>query len=208
VDRAAALRQADAWLRQSHYEQTGEWGYRNLRPRLLAEALLEGNHGRPPEDFKFYVFGGRPRLLEIHLGRGTADYGFLFFDPYDLRPLPEVGGTWRGAVPYAPPPAARALAPLAARLGADFSFARVDLYLAGGRPWFGELTHYPASGCIRVASLEQDLWLGKQWADVAGTGITPHHASAGGASPRRARPADSGAEVGAMTTTGIIAGRE
>jgi hypothetical protein len=172
VDRARALREADAWLHRSHYEQTGEWGYRDLRPRLLAEALLEGDRGGPPEDFKFYVFGGQPRLLEVHLGRGTADYGFLFFDPHDLRPLPEVGGTWHGAAPYTPPQAARALAPLAARLGADFAFARVDLYLVGGRPWFGELTHYPASGCIRVASVEQDLWLGKLWAEVVDTGAT------------------------------------
>jgi hypothetical protein len=164
IDRAAATRQAAAWLAEDHYRRTGEWGYCNLRPRLMAEALITGD--RPsgvPEDFKFYVFRGRARLLSIHLDRGTEQYGYRFYTPDDLRPLPFMGGGWRGPVPYTPPPEARQLAAIASRLGEDFEFVRVDLYLAGGKPWFGELTHYPASACIRFPSLVQDRLMGDMW---------------------------------------------
>jgi hypothetical protein len=168
IARDDALRQAGQWLSTNHYEQTGEWGYRYLRPRLLAEKLLIGDRpGGIPEDFKFYVFRGRPRLIEFHLDRGTADYGFLFYDPEDLRPLPSFGGTWQGKVPAALPAATRELVGIAARLGAEFDFVRVDLYLAEGRPWFGELTHYPANACIKVAGPEQDRLLGDMWAGKA-----------------------------------------
>ncbi|SDB66736.1 ATP-grasp fold amidoligase family protein [Belnapia rosea] len=164
LDRAAVTRQAAAWLAEDHYQRTGEWGYHKLRPRLLAEMLITGE--RPssvPEDFKFYVFRGRARLLSIHLDRGTEQYGYRFYAPDDLRPLPFMGGGWRGSVPYAPPPEARQLAAIAGRLGEDFDFVRVDLYFANGRAWFGELTHYPASACIRFPSLVQDRLMGDMW---------------------------------------------
>jgi hypothetical protein len=141
VGRGAALRQADARLGQGPYARTGAWGYRDIRPRLSAEELPEGDRGGVPLDSKLYVFDGRPRLLEVHIGRGADDYGFLFFNPDDLRPRPEFGHTWRAEVPYAPPPAARTPASLAARLGADFAFVRADLYLVGGETWSDELTH-------------------------------------------------------------------
>ncbi len=49
---------------------------------------------------------------------------------------------------------------VAPRLGADFDFVRVDLYLSQGKLWFGELTHYPANACARYAGFEQDLLVG------------------------------------------------
>lgn len=165
LDRAAATRQAARWLSESHFERTGEWGYRGIRPRLLAEQLLVGDRpSRIPEDFKIFVFGGQPRLLEVHFDRGTDDYGFLIYDARELRPLPPLGGSWRGAAPYVLPPEAPELVDIAARLGADFDFVRVDLYLSQGKVWFGELTHYPANACARYAGVEQDLLVGDIWA--------------------------------------------
>jgi hypothetical protein len=168
TDRDATLRLAERWLSENHYEATGEWGYRHVRPRLLAEALLTGD--RPsgiPEDFKFFVFHGKPYVFEVHFDRGTDSHSVVFYDAADLRPLPSFGGYWCGELPGPLPPATRDLVGIAARLGADFDFVRVDLYLAEERAWFGELTHYPASACDQFASLEQDRLLGDMWAGKA-----------------------------------------
>jgi hypothetical protein len=165
LDLVAATRQAARWLSESHFERTGEWGYRDIRPRLFAEQLLVSDrHSRVPEDFKIFVFNGQPRLLEVHFDRGTDDYGFLIYDARELRPLPSLGGTWRGAAPHVLPPEAPDLVEVAARLGADFEFVRADLYLSKGKVWFGELTHYPANACARYAGFEQDLLVGDIWA--------------------------------------------
>jgi hypothetical protein len=160
IDSAGALKTADAWLRNNHFAETHEWGYRDIPPRLLAEEMLLDARGDIPEDFKFYVFGGQARLLQVHTGR-FGDHRTNFFD-MDLQPMP-IAKKFPANSNYVLPPEARDLARLAERLGADFDFARIDLYLARDRPWFGEITHYEGSACSPFAQPEHDRIIGGMW---------------------------------------------
>jgi hypothetical protein len=36
-----------------------EWCYKDIRPRILIESLLEGSAGKVPDDYKFYMFNGK-----------------------------------------------------------------------------------------------------------------------------------------------------
>lgn len=175
ADREAVLRRLDSWLGESHYAWTAEWGYRDVKPRILVEEMLLGPDGQVPEDFKFYVFHGRARLLEVHLSRFERHH-VLCYDAA-LNPLPfglygiapeEAEAAYRA---YAPPPGAARLAGLASRLGAGFDFVRVDLYHVNGRAWFGEFSHYPANACVPFTTRDYDRLVGKMW-EEAGTG--PH----------------------------------
>ena len=164
----SALRREDAerlfaaWLGRSYYRQTGEWGYRDIPPRLLVEDLLAGDNQGVPEDYKFYCFNGTPHLLQVHLDR-FSNHRFLWYDPRTLAPL-AMGQTRHDDVPgFAPQPAARALLPLVARLAAGFDAVRVDFYLVDGRPYFGELTHYPGGAVVPLESRGQDLRMGEMW---------------------------------------------
>jgi hypothetical protein len=165
VDRGAVLQRADTWLQQSHYEQTGEWGYRDIRPRLLIEELLLETDGRVPEDIKFYVFGGRVKLLRIHIDR-FGSHAVNFYDT-DLRLLP-----FRQVFPtnstFTPLPEVRDMTSLAERLGEGFDYARVDLYLTQGQIKFGEITHYDGSACVPFIPREYDRLLGDMWGQVVG----------------------------------------
>jgi hypothetical protein len=169
ADRAAVLRRLDAWLRESHYAWTGEWGYRDIPPRILVEEMLgpEGGEG-VPEDFKFYVFRGRPRLLEVHRGRFGRHICLCYDEAF--RPMPfaligiapeEAEAAYRE---HPLPSGMPALAELAARLGAGFDFVRIDLYLVSGRAFFGEFTHYPDNACLRFTPPDYDRVLGELWA--------------------------------------------
>jgi hypothetical protein len=160
IDRAAALQTADGWLRRNHFTETYEWGYRNIPPRLLAEEMLLDARGDIPEDFKFFVFSGQARLLQVHTGR-FGDHRTNFFD-MDLQPLP-IAKKFPADASYVLPPEARDLARIAERLGADFDFARIDLYLVRGRAWFGEITHYDGSACSPYAQPEHDRIIGDMW---------------------------------------------
>lgn len=51
----------------------------------------------------------------------------------------------------------------AAELGRDFDFMRIDLYDAGGEPWFGEFTPYPGSGLMPILPVSYDRELGALW---------------------------------------------
>ncbi len=115
-------------------------------------------------DYKLFVFGGRPRLLKVIHGRYAAEDRHFYCDPQTLEPLDL--GLFRIAdhpdvAP--PPPEARALCKLAARLGAPFDAVRVDFYLVDGRLYFGGLTHYTGAASLSLGSYEQDLKVGAMW---------------------------------------------
>ncbi|WP_428394054.1 ATP-grasp fold amidoligase family protein [Lichenicoccus sp.] len=160
VDRASALATADQWLRTSHDAETGEWGYRSVPHRLLAETLLVDEAGDVPADIKLHVFGGRMRMFEVHSGRfddhrsayfGTAmqRLPFTHFLPPDHD--------------WTPPPNIAELIRIAECLGAPFDYVRVDLYAIGGVAYFGELTHYQGSACIAFVPPEYDRIVGDMW---------------------------------------------
>ncbi|WP_144404696.1 ATP-grasp fold amidoligase family protein [Belnapia sp. F-4-1] len=172
--RGTILAQAEAWLAENYGEQTGEWGYRSIQPRLLIEEFLPGSAGGAPEDYKVYVFGGRPYLLQVHLGRFTEQRRELFYNPITLKPL--AFGRHRHAdwPDYpGPPPAAAALYDLAARLGAGFDAVRVDFYLIDGEPRFGEMTHYSGGSSVALGTPDEDRTLGDLWAEANGKRTTP-----------------------------------
>jgi len=169
LDRAAAIHGAARWLEGNHYRWTGEWAYGRIRPQLLAEALLEGpSVDAPPIDYKFHVFGGRPRILEVALGRFTSRHRHLLRDAETLRPLPFRWGAHAASrdeeAAYEPPSEVHEMARLAARLGAPFAQVRVDLYLLPGRILFGELTHYTGNACDAFVPRRYDRVVGDIWA--------------------------------------------
>ena len=166
VCRGSVARQLDAWLAENYYDRTGEWGYRNIRPRILAEKFLAGANGGVPEDYKLYVFDGRPRLLQVHLDRFTERQRDFFYDPLTLQPI-DIGQFHHADHPdYAGPPAeALALNDLAASLGAGFDAVRIDFYLIEGQPQFGEVTHYSGGCGVPLGSPEQDRIIGDMWAE-------------------------------------------
>ena len=52
---------------------------------------------------------------------------------------------------------------IAAALGKEFDFVRVDLYDVDGHVYFGELTHYPGGGLVRIRPRAFDRALGDLW---------------------------------------------
>jgi len=52
---------------------------------------------------------------------------------------------------------------IAEKLSSPFDFVRVDLYAIKDRIYFGELTHYPASGRLEITPTSIDFLLGDNW---------------------------------------------
>ena len=168
LDLGAAAARAAGWLRHSHYEDTGEWAYRDIVPRLLAEEMLLDERGEIPADLKFYVFNGRMRLLQVHTGRHGAHRITTFDEGLRRLPLRQTHGT---DADYVLPPQVPGMIPLAERLGAEFDFARVDLYCVRGRAWFGEITHYDGGGCAAFEPAHYDRVIGEMWRRPKGEGF-------------------------------------
>jgi hypothetical protein len=162
-DRASFDRLARAWLRRRFGNGVnGEWAYNFVPPRLLVEEHLSGADGDIPADYKFFVFHGRCRYVQVitgRFGRQAED----FFSP-QWQHLPLRADTLRGADPVPAPPRRLAeMISIAERLGRETDFVRVDLYALGDRIVFGELTNYPAAGYCPFSPKRFDAEFGAHW---------------------------------------------
>lgn len=134
----------------------GEWGYGEIRPRVLVEPFLGTN--TPPTDFKLYTFGGRVAYFSLTSGR-LAELSFAVYDrdwtqlPVKLAPGP--------VLPRRPPPAELdRMVAIAEEIGKRLPFCRVDFYEVDGKARFGEITIYANSGFVRFDPPEYDRIFG------------------------------------------------
>jgi hypothetical protein len=149
---------AGSWLRQRYDQMGGEWWYGAIRPKLLIEELLPNEDGKPPKDYRFYVFGGRVAMVQVEIDK-FSNWRRNFYDP-TWRRLP-LSVRYPQGEDVPPPRHFDAMLGLASRLGAQFEFVRVDLYDFADRIVIGELTHCPASGWVRFSEPAYDEWLGQ-----------------------------------------------
>jgi hypothetical protein len=158
--RTAIAKRARKWLAYPYWRKNGEWGYRDVRPRLIVEEFLDVGGGEVPPDWKWLCFGGRAALVQVDFNRFTG-HTRNFYDP---------GGTPVALRMYYPPgpdielpPTFGAMRAVAERLAREFDFVRVDLYALGERLIVGELTHYPTGGNKSFEPPEWDARLGALW---------------------------------------------
>jgi hypothetical protein len=166
VDRAELESLAASWLRENLAFQGGEWAYRNIRPRVLFEELLE-LEGRPPNDYRFYCFDGEVRLILIAHDFMGPDPTYTFYDPeLQMVPVKQVAAREQwvpGDGERDRPPSFDRMLEIARRLSSGTDFLRVDLYNLAGRIVFGELTNYPAGGLRKYDPADFDLTFGSYW---------------------------------------------
>ncbi|MGH2471044.1 MAG: ATP-grasp fold amidoligase family protein [Candidatus Limnocylindria bacterium] len=161
-DRAEFEALAASWFQRNYFYELGEWAYRDIKPRVLFEELLDPD-GETPVDYKFHCFDGEPRFLSLISGR----FGRLTLDLYDMdfRPVPARFEDLPVSVPQAtvPPPNFVQMLEIARRLSAGVGYVRVDLYNIAGRIVFGELTNYPGAGLLKFDPPVWDRIYGDFW---------------------------------------------
>jgi hypothetical protein len=158
--RRAIAARAVKWLAYPYWRKNGEWGYREIQPRLVVEEFLDAGTGEPPPDWKWFCFGGRAALLQVDRNRFTR-HTRNFNDP-DGHPV-SLELTYPPGPSIDLPPTLTAMRAVAERLASDFPFVRVDLYAMGTRVVVGELTHYPDAGNQLFHPPEWDTRLGALW---------------------------------------------
>jgi teichuronopeptide biosynthesis TupA-like protein len=161
VDWTDIVKKLQRWMRYSYYSSYREWAYKEIVPRILIEELLQDESGILPKDYKFHVFNGRLRLIQVHYDRFGTHRTNLYNEHF--RPL-NVEYQWKRATGYKEPPKLlRPLTAIAETLAAGFPYARIDLYEHRERIYFGEITHYPGAGLGLFDPPEFDRALGDLW---------------------------------------------
>ena len=145
MDVSKARRKIEKALRRNFFWVSRETPYRPLEPRVIAEKLLDGGDG-DLRDYKFYVFNGKTRMINVCSQRFAGQGLRITFydDEWNLLPFERRYPRERVAEPR--PEAFDRLKELAAALAGDLSFARIDFYLPKGEIYVGEITLFPGAG--------------------------------------------------------------
>lgn len=157
-----AFAMLDKGLKRNFFWENREWPYKNVKPRIIAEAFLEDNGTKELRDYKFFCFDGEVKTLFIAEDRqGDKEMTFDFFDA-DYRHLDIRKGHHPNAdTPPEKPHSFEKMKEMAERLSQGIPHLRVDFYEANGKIYFGELTFTSGSGFTPFEPEEWDLRFGK-----------------------------------------------
>lgn len=161
LDEQAARESLKTWLKRDYSIAGREWPYRFVPRRVLAEAFLPGTNGARPDDYKFYCFDGKPRVLLVCTNRVKAHADYLYFD-MERKPfrINEISKNLPEGYTLLRPPHYDEMVSLASRLSAGFPHVRVDLFDTPEGIRFGEITLYDQSGLNDDYYYESDLEMG------------------------------------------------
>ena len=147
-------------LKHGIYPNLREWPYKNVKPMILAEQLLEDNGEHGLIDYKVFCCNGEPRMVKVNYDV-TTDYHVCWYD-LDWNKM-------EGSTIYDPvdnnvdidkPQELDQLFELAKKLSEGIPYLRVDFYCTKGCLKFGELTFFPGSGFERFEPESFDEQIG------------------------------------------------
>ena len=156
-DKEAAKKLLERGLSRNYYWSGREWPYKNVKPRILVEEMVDMN----PVDYKWICMKGEPEVLCMCMDRQKGDLTFNYYDmnfnllPFEwVHPNIKTGGVKR-------PENFDEMKELAQKLSKDIPEVRVDFYDINGQVYFGELTFYHQSGFAPFSPEKWDLKLGQ-----------------------------------------------
>ena len=146
LDIEAARKRMKRFLKRDYYEHKREWPYKDVKPRIMAEKYMEDTRQGELRDYKFFTFGGEPRVLYIAQGRGKGGETVADFFDMDFNHLPFTIDHDMADVPPEKPVQFEEMKRMAALLSQGTPQLRVDFYEVDGQIYFGEMTFFHCSG--------------------------------------------------------------
>lgn len=146
LDILATKKKLQYFLNRKYYDYNREWPYKNVQPRIIAEAYMEDSTYKELRDYKFFTFGGIPKVLYIAQGRGIGDQTVADFFDMDFNHLPFTIDHDMAEILPEKPKCFEEMKQLAAILSEGTPQLRVDFYEVNGKVYFGELTFFHCSG--------------------------------------------------------------
>lgn len=160
-DKEAARRFLEKHLKANYFLEGREWPYKNVKPRILAEAYMENLKTHDLRDYKFFAFDGKTKLLFVATDR-QKEQEEVKFDFYDIEfnHLPIKNGHPNSSGSIQKPESFEEMVRIADKLSEGIPHVRVDFYEVNGRPYVGELTLSHFSGIVPFEPEEWDRRMG------------------------------------------------
>ena len=162
-----AKRKINQCLKVNYFNCWKEWPYKNVKPRIIIEKYMTNDDSDGINDYKFFCFNGKVKLLFIATDRvnENEETKFDFYDE-NFNHLPIKNGHPNALIPPRKPLNFEKMKELAEILSKDIPHLRVDFYEINGKIYFGELTFSHWAGMVPFEPEEYDLILGN-WIDIS-----------------------------------------
>lgn len=147
-------------LKRNFFYESREWPYKNIKPKIIIEKLIENENSTDLKDYKIFCFNGVPKTILVCSNRKGNHKNTDFFDiDWNIMPFTRENHINNYQV-IEKPKKLDEMIEISKKLSADIPFVRVDLYEVNGKVYFGELTFYPSAGFEGFNPPEYDKILG------------------------------------------------
>lgn len=163
LDIEAAKAKLEKSLLHNYYLGGREWPYKHVKPRIIAEPLIE-QLGKPESlEYKTTCFNGKVAFVTICSGIAHSAYELRKNDHFDAN-----FNKMDWYVNYKPAPVTphkpdqwQEIIDFSETMAKDIPYLRVDSYIINGQLIFGEMTFYTWGGFMHFEPKEWDLKLGQ-----------------------------------------------
>lgn len=163
LDIKAVKKKINDSLSENYYWQGREWPYKNVIPRIIAEAYLEEEGDDIEEkcltDYKFFCFNGIPKIM--YRSQDKAKEPRTDFFDMDYNHLTIRMKDPNSEILPQKPEEFETMKRLAEIFAKGHSHIRVDFYVVNKMVYVGELTFYHCSGFAPIKPAEWSLRLGE-----------------------------------------------
>ena len=153
-------------LQQNYYWMSREWNYKNIKPRIICERILENRDKSGLVDYRFLCFDGNVKYLFVDIDT-CADDGThnrhakrnVYDSNFNLLEVKVTRERFNSNI-VKKPINFNKMREYAEILSKPFPFCRVDFYNIDGEIYFGEMTFYHTGGCTNIEPTEWRYILG------------------------------------------------
>lgn len=167
IDKMHVIAQLQTWTKSNFGFLSGERHYAKMAPDIVVEQYEESLG----DEYKLFTFNGEVKMIDfaqeiveandfksgVFIGKGApirlhmdANWEKLNFNKIDDEFIPEK------------PKQLNTMIDIAQKLGRDFPFVRVDLFVKNDEVLVNELSFTPSGGWADYLKPEAQIWLGNQ----------------------------------------------
>lgn len=148
IDLTKVEKKIKAFLNKRYFKVNREYVYKNLKPRIVVEKLIDTGNEQL-KDYKFYCFNGIPKYVLVKTSINGVEKK-CFYDLNWTKICQEVISKDYYEDEFEKPENFNEMLEVATKLSEGFIFIRVDLYSHENDVIFGELTFFPTGGMKRL----------------------------------------------------------
>ncbi|MFP4403769.1 MAG: ATP-grasp fold amidoligase family protein [Candidatus Woesearchaeota archaeon] len=144
INKQDIIKKLNKWMTQKYWKRSRELNYKDIDKKIIVEEFLEDKKTTIPKDYKFFIFNGKAKYIQIDIDRFTKHKRCI----YDIKWKKQNFGLeyefFREEVKK--PNNLKKMIQYAEKLANNLPFVRVDFYEVNQKIYFGEITFYPGGG--------------------------------------------------------------